>query len=453
MSQTAVDVIVLSRGTEPLPREVECALRGQQGVRLVVHRITGSPQPADVNRWQTIARARNRAKSLGSSPWIMFLDDDVVPDARCVLRLLEGLQSRPAYGALAADYLHESGQGTTSSHVGMGCTLFRRGALARVQFRWSPGRCECQCCCDDLRAMGIGIGYLPTARAHHGEWNQAPLCDMHCRQPKGPHGATPAPRILAAFDRRHYVKFRRQFLESLRAHQNHETVTAVAYGLFPSELRVLACQPNVEIRPLPANGVAPPIRRLRDFQDVVARLPSNTPVAYWDAGDVVFQDSLTGLWQEAAAHPDKLLAVREPKGHPHNRAVAAWTLSIRNSEARRRTFALLSQRPFLNSGFAAGTAATMLSYLREADRLRAGPDLAGSADWGDQTALNLFCHSSPARWRETQEGWNYCLHDRRPGEVVVGMRGRFLSRRGTPVRVVHGNARSMDRLLMSPYLL
>ncbi|HVA49031.1 MAG TPA: glycosyltransferase [Pirellulales bacterium] len=479
MTHPTVDVIVLSRDAGPLPPDLESALRRQQGVRLIVHRVIGAAAPTEANRWQTIARARNNGKSAGTSPWVMFLDDDVVPDAYCVRRLLEGLQARPAYGALAADYLGESG-GNVRGHVGMGATLFRRGVLARLRFRWRADRCECQCCCDDLRAMGIGIAYLPAARARHlaapGKHSAAGIApaeeqrvELHKQEagsvslerpepsagdaPAAGHTTTAAPRILAAFDRAHYGLFRGQFLGSLRARGNHEQVTAVAYGLDPGELHVLASQPNVEVCPIAANGVVPAVRRLHDFQTVLERLPRETPVAYWDAGDVVFQDSLALLWQEVAAHPDKLLAVREPQGHPRNPVVAAWTLSIRDAQARRRAFDLLSTRPFLNSGFAAGTAATLLRYLRGAERLRAGRELAGSADWGDQTALNLFCHLNPQSWRETEEGWNYCLCGRRRGEVALHDDGRFFSRRGTSVRVVHGNAHSMAQYLLAPQLL
>lgn len=486
MTHRAVDVILLSRDAGPLRPPVQAALRSQQGVRLTVHRVIGSPVPTDANRWQTIANARNSGKTAGRSPWVMFLDDDVVPDAYCVRRLLDGLQDRPAYGALAADYLGESG-GNVRGHVGMGATLFRRGVLARLQFRWRTDRCECQCCCDDLRAMGIGIAYLPEARARHlsqsglshherasfraanGDDEARPVIahgylgagEALVERPAPSAGEVPAsgqttsatPRILAAFDRAHYDKFRRQFLGSLRARGNHEHVTAVAYGLSPSERRVLASQPNVEVWPLAANGIVPAVRRLHDFQTVLGRLSGETPVAYWDAGDVIFQESLAPLWQEVAAHPDKLLAVREPLGHPQNPVVAAWTLSIRDAEARRRAFDLLSTRPFLNSGFAAGTAAAVLHYLREAERLRGGRDLAGSADWGDQTALNLFCHLNPRCWRETEEGWNFCLCRRRREEVAVRADGRFLSRHGTQVRVVHGNARTLTRYVLSPQLL
>ena len=45
-----------------------------------------------------------------------------------------------------------------------------------------------------------------------------------------------AGRILAAFDRRDHVRFRTQFLRSLRASGNSETVWAFAYGLYPTEL-------------------------------------------------------------------------------------------------------------------------------------------------------------------------------------------------------------------------
>lgn len=444
-----IDVIVLSRDAAPLPPELQAALRQQQGVRLIVHRVVGAPAASDLNRWQTIARARNTGKTAGSTPWVMLLDDDVLPDADCVRRLLDGLQARPAYGALAADYLGESAGGNVPGHVAMGATLFRRGVLARIQFRSTANRCECQCCCDDLRAMGFGIAYLPEARARHVKRRKPAAGYRHGHERQ----ISRAPRVLAAFDRAHYGKFRRQFLGSLRARGNREQVTAVAYGLYPSELRVLASQPNVEVWPLRTNGVVPAVRRLHDFQAVLQRLPGADPVAYWDAGDVVFQDSLGPLWQEVAAHPDKLLAVREPMSHPRNQAVAEWTLGIRDPEARRRAYALLSTRPVLNGGFAAGTAATLLHYFHEAERLRVGRELAGSADWSDQTALNLFCHLNPQQWREIEEGWNYTLYGRRRSEFAVRADGRFLSRRGTQVRVVHGNSRSLDRYVLSPYLL
>ncbi len=42
-----------------------------------------------------------------------------------------------------------------------------------------------------------------------------------------------------------------------------------------------------------------------------------------------------------------------------------------------------AMHPFLNSGFAAGSAATMMNYFAEAMRLRSSSELRGTTDWGD----------------------------------------------------------------------
>jgi hypothetical protein len=442
-----VDVVILCRDHSPLPHVVRRGLDSHTGVRLTPHRVIGTPLPSDSGRWETIARARNAGKSLGRSPWLMFLDDDVrlAPDA--IDRLRRGLLANPLFGALAADYLGEAVGDCSTPHVAMGATLFRRSALDRIHFRWSRDRCECQCCCDDLRRQGIGIRYEPEARAWHlTTTREHPQSEREARHTTAPGGSVLPGRILTAFDRRHYDKFRRRFLRSLRDHGNQETVSVVGYGLYPSERAVLSALPGVEVYSLPLTGVMPPLRRLQDFQTVLERWPADTPAAYWDAGDVVFQSELKALWDTVRAHPDRLLAVREPTGHPRNPAVAAWTLSITDAVARERAFRLFSQRPFLNSGFAAGTARTLLAYLREALRLLRSPALRGTSDWGDQTALNLYCHLNPEAWHEVEEGWNYCVHARRAGELRVGPDGRVISARGTPIHAVHGNAHSLRRL-------
>jgi hypothetical protein len=107
---------------------------------------------------------------------------------------------------------------------------------------------------------------------------------------------------------------------------------------------------------------------------------------------------------------------------------------------------LLSRRPFLNSGFAAGTAATMLRYLGYGHRLLHSPSLRGTRDWGDQLALNLYCHANPESWQEVGEEWNFCLCGRPTGEVYRRDDGRFVSPAGKPVYVVHGNARTLGRV-------
>jgi hypothetical protein len=441
-----VDLVVLSRTAAPLGAAVARAVAAQRGVNVRVHRVVGAPRGDDPNRMATIAGARNAGKRLGSAPWVMFLDDDVELGPDTIARLVDGLSHRPAYAALGADYGQECGACGIGprGHVSMGATLFRRAALAGVRFRWEPGRCECQCCCDDLRRNGLGIAYLPGAHARHRA--SRPAAELETAEPKPEPEPPPTPaagRILVAFDRRHYDAFRRRFLRSLRASGNAAWVTAVGYGLYPSERRVLERLGRVEVVPLPVDGVMPPVRRLRDFQPVVARWPDDTPVAYWDAGDIHFQGKLDGLWSLVAAHPDRLLAVREPLAHPRNTAVARWTKSITDPAARRFAHDLLTRRPFLNSGFAAGTARALLAYLRAADFLLHSPALRGTSDWGDQTVLNLYCHTDPSRWHEIAATWNYCLLDRRDGEVHFLPDGRIVATDGLPIRALHGHARSL----------
>jgi hypothetical protein len=373
--------------------------------------------------------------------------------------LLDGLDRRTGHAALASDYLGESTArgpwARPDRHVAMGATLFRHEALRLIRFRSESDRCECQCCCDDLRRLGLAIAYLPEARSRHDRAassrcspHQAPHRDLSSSAKRGPLSLLPG-RVLAAFDRRHLERFRRLFLGSLRAAGNQEQVTAVGYGLYPTERRTLARIPGLDVIPRPVGGERPPVRRLRDFQEVVAGWPELTPVAYWDAGDVVFQGALGPLWALVSGHPHQLLAVREPASYPRNPAIRAWTQSIHDPQARRRAFDLLSARPFLNSGFAAGTARTMLTYSREADRLLHSPALRGTSDWGDQTALNLYCHTDPTRWHEVDEGWNYCVHDRRAGEVRIRPDGRIAAGSGTPIHVAHGNALSLPQFVLS----
>ena len=304
-----VDVIILSRADEPLPREVEQGLAGQEGIHMHVHRVLGSPRPDDPCRWEAITRGRNVGKRLGSSPWLMFVDDDVVLAKDCVRRLVQRLRRRTIYAALSADYLGDGSRGGPAGHVAMGATLFRRWALDRIHFRWEAKKCECQCCCDDLRRLGYAIAYDRAARAVHlpRDKRQSHLHASHS-QPQAAGNQQPEARILAAFDHRHYHLFRNQFLKSLRAAGNDEWVTAVCYGLPPSQLRSLGKMRRVQVLELPPNKTCPPIRRLLDFQTVLAKMDSATPVAYWDAGDVWFQAGLQPLWSTIAAHPDRLLA-------------------------------------------------------------------------------------------------------------------------------------------------
>jgi len=448
-----VDLIFLSRDLSPPREDIWRSVEVQQYVHVQVHRVAGPRRLDDSNRWATIAHACNQGKHCGAAPWVMLLDDDIVLGHRCVARLVEGLEGRPGFAALAADYAGDMSKGLGRwdypRHVGMGATLFRRERLGKVTFRWEPEKCECQCCCDDLLRAGFGIGYLMEAKAwHRPSVPHRVTCGPGLHLPPSPTAPTVPGRanlpgrILAAFDHRHLRLFRRRFLDTLCGSGNAEQVTAVGYGLYPSEQSLMARALGVEVVSAPHDG-HPAARRLRDFQGVVARWPEDTPVAYWDAGDVVFQGYLRPLWDLVRTYPDQLLTTREQIPYCQNPGIRHWVDLIWDPDARRWAMDLFTDHPVLNSGFAAGTARVMARYLREAERLRNSTALRGSSDWGDQTALNLYCRSNPQAWREIATGWSFCLVGLGPRDFRVHPDGRTERLDGEPLHVVHGNDRTL----------
>jgi hypothetical protein len=173
-------------------------------------------------------------------------------------------------------------------------------------------------------------------------------------------------------------------------------------------------------------------------------MPAATPVAYWDAGDIVFQARLQPLWDLVRKHPDKLLAAREPCGYPANAAVAKWTQSISDPSARCAAQEVVYRNAFLNSGFAAGTAGAISKYFRTVANWYDSPKLGGSKCWGDQLALNVYCHSQPDAWQEIPESWNYCLCLRDRKTMYRREDGRYIDVRGVAVNVVQGNANTLS---------
>jgi hypothetical protein len=453
-----VDLILLSRDLSPPREDVRAGIARQEGIDLRVHRLVGTRLEGDRNRYETIARARNRSKTLGRAPWVMFLDDDVVLEPECTVRLLEALSRKNGFAALGADSAGEmSGEWQNwdyPRHVGMAATLFRRERLTEVTFRSEPGKCECQCCCDDLRREGFGIGYQGGAKAWHrpdrvAVDSTADSIEHGTQIDTWPDAGAPVTggRILAAFDRNHLARFRRQFLTTLRAAGNREPLSAVAYGLHPSERSMLEAA-GLDVVAKPMNGVSSALRRLHDFQEIIAGWPPDTPVAFWDAGDVLFQSPLAPLWDLVRAYPDRLLVAREPVAIGESPVIVPWTDYIINPVVRRESRELLSTMPFMNAGFAAGTVRALMGYLQEGDRLL-NTDLKGVLHWGDQVAMGHYLYHNPAAWREISDGWNYCIIFREPWTYRIQPGGRVESLEGTPVQVVHGNGRTLEPWVMS----
>jgi hypothetical protein len=213
----------------------------------------------------------------------------------------------------------------------------------------------------------------------------------------------------------------------------------------------LASQTGVHVVGIPNNQVAPSLRRLHDFQSAIEHLPGDTPVAYWDAGDVIFQNSLAPLWDLVRSHPDTLLVARESKSYPENPIIIPWMNQIRDPKSRQWAFGVIAAHQFLNSGFAAGTASAMLRYLRDGDQL-INSALRGVGWWGDQVAMNLYCHTNPSRWLEISETWNYALGGRDHWTYRFLRDGQVATSDGAPVQVAHGNAGTLRHAAL-PFLM
>ena len=218
---------------------------------------------------------------------------------------------------------------------------------------------------------------------------------------------------------------------------NAEKVTAVVSGVLPSEQRLLAAMPNVEVVVVPGDA-NPALRRLRNFGEILSGWPDDTPVAHRDAGDILFQSRVTPLWDIVRRTPTGCSQSRKSPPTAMTRATdCGWSRSP-TRVPRTSALNLLLDLPVLNAGFFAGTARAMRLYLTEARGLLNSPALHGSTDWGDQTAMNLFCRSNPDRWLELPRGWNFCLSGLDRAAYRIDPDGRTERTDGEPLYVVHG---------------
>lgn len=289
-----IDIVVLTADEGPLRSQVYEGIKAQAAsLNIQLHRQIGRPLASDSSRWETIARARNSGKALGTAPFLMFVDDDVVLHSGCADALVTFLNANSLYGAAAADYLGEHRPGRPSFHVAMGATIFRRASLSKFEFRWEADKCECKCCCDDLRRRFVGIDYVPNAKATHIAREKTD--QRHSAAESEATSCHAEPRIFVALDRAHFNRLCSQFLASWRASGNQEYVSVIAYGFYSTQLRKLARLPNIDVRAFADSARPPMLRRLEDFQGIVERLPPDSPVAFWDAGDAMFQQSLKPL--------------------------------------------------------------------------------------------------------------------------------------------------------------
>ena len=162
-----VDVLTVLGPGRKIHELVFSALENQGDVELGHYVIQGAPPLSGERRANAIARARNRAKRMGSAHYAMFLDDDVVLPQQAIEKLVFALAFNPRYAAIGIDYQGLHQPSPWAVHVAMGAIMFIRPILERIHFRTEPSKCECYCCCEDIRRMGYLVDYLPGLRAEH----------------------------------------------------------------------------------------------------------------------------------------------------------------------------------------------------------------------------------------------------------------------------------------------
>ena len=162
-----VDVLTVLGPGRAILKPVLAALENQGDVELKHYVIEGEPALKGDRRADPIARTRNRARKVGTAHYAMFLDDDVVLPPRGIEKLVYSLMFSQHYAAIGIDYQGFPRRSNSAPHVAMGSVMFIRPILEQIKFRTEPNKCECLCCCNDIRRMGYLIDYLPGLKAKH----------------------------------------------------------------------------------------------------------------------------------------------------------------------------------------------------------------------------------------------------------------------------------------------
>ncbi|MFO0899354.1 MAG: hypothetical protein U0836_18165 [Pirellulales bacterium] len=139
----------------------------------------------------------------------------------------------------------------------------------------------------------MAIDYLEGLGAEH----VGDALSEHCRAPSVGQDRGPPPAsgiVLAAFDAAHAGSFASSSsLRSALPQAIKSRSSPWRTGCGRDNCKRCACPSLMQIAPRRLGFLSPARRRLVDFAAIVAGLPSDSPVAYWDAGDVVFRGGWT----------------------------------------------------------------------------------------------------------------------------------------------------------------
>ena len=161
-----VDVIMIIGANRIAKREVLESLN-EQGIpfNFYVQRDTLRLS----SKIENIVHTRNIAKHLGNSPFVMWVDDDMVLPKEGIKLCLQFLLSHPNFGAVGINGQKPVTFNPFRNHIGMASILVYRNLLDEITFRFERETkwCECMCFCDDLRKKNFLVDYLPGLRATH----------------------------------------------------------------------------------------------------------------------------------------------------------------------------------------------------------------------------------------------------------------------------------------------
>ena len=162
-----IDVIIpVPPGIVPVQAALHALNQEMDLLRIYI--CEGPPPDLGETRYQTIARTRNLVKDRGASPFVFFLDSDVVLNPGSLHALALELWEDETIGALAIDYMNQAPlRGISASHVAMGATLWRRKVLDQIEFRGEGEQCDCLSAMHDCRALGYKIEYSYGLHAAH----------------------------------------------------------------------------------------------------------------------------------------------------------------------------------------------------------------------------------------------------------------------------------------------
>ena len=170
MPDRLIDIVMPVVQGRLIPPEVLMGTLWHFGIR--TNLIVSTAYPSN------LAQARNAVKQYAETGYVLMLDNDMVMPPRSLEGMSAFLDTYPDFGAIAlakrpscVEPVLDEKQVTEPDHVDMSCILWRGDILQSHTFRTTPDtdHCDCLPTCEDLRARGHRIGFMPKWICTHFE--------------------------------------------------------------------------------------------------------------------------------------------------------------------------------------------------------------------------------------------------------------------------------------------